>query len=129
MKTFSIIGSIVVLHALLFYSIGFYRLQRKRVINKRVLFAYSLGLVLDVAATVLMILGSTKGLFTLHGALGYSALLGMGVDIVLLWRHFKYNLLNEKVNLKINLYSKIAYSWWVVAFITGGLMVAFSHIK
>jgi len=129
MKTFSIIGSIVVLFALLFYSIGFYQIQRKRIVDKRVLFAYILGLALDISATCLMILGSTKGLFTFHGALGYSALLGMGVDTFLLWKHYAQNRTNESVKPNLKLYSRIAYAWWVVAFVTGGLMVAFSHMK
>ena len=84
---------------------------------------------LDISATMLMILGSTKGLLTFHGVLGYSALLGMGVDGFLLWKHNLKKGMEEKVNKNLNLYSRIAYGWWVVAFITGGLMVAVSHMK
>lgn len=129
MKIYAIIGSLVVIFALLFYSIGFAKVQRKRIVNSKVLLFFTLGVMLDISATTLMILGSTKGLLTVHGTLGYSALLGMGVDAFLLWKHNLKRGSEEKVNPNLNLYSRIAYIWWIVAFITGGFMVALSHVK
>ena len=129
MKIYAMIGSMVVLFALLFYSIGFFKVQRKRMVNSQVLLFFTLGVILDISATILMILGSTKGLLTFHGVLGYSALLGMGIDAFLLWKHNLKKGSEEKVNRNLNLYSRIAYGWWVVAFITGGIMVAISHAK
>ncbi len=128
MKTASITGSMIVTLALIFYSIGFAKERKARIVSSRVLFFYTLGVSLDITATIFMIIGSSKGLVTLHGLIGYSSLLGMLTDTVLLW---KYNL-NEgpikEVSKGLHLYSRIAFTWWVIAYITGGLLVAVSKM-
>ena len=128
MKTASIIGSMIVIVALIFYTIGFINEQRKRRVNKRVLFFYTLGVTLDITATIFMIIGSSKGMLTLHGFIGYSSLLGMLTDTVLLWRYNIKEGPEKEVSKGLHLYSRIAYSWWVIAFITGGLLVAISKM-
>ena len=126
MKIYSMIGSFVVIFALVFYSIGFAKEQKKKLVTSRVLLFYTLGVIFDISATTLMILGSGKG-FSLHGLIGYSSLLGMCIDTFLLWRHNRKKGAEAGVSRGLNLYSRIAYIWWVVAFITGGLLVAFRH--
>jgi hypothetical protein len=128
MKIYSMIGSMVVIFALLFYSLGFAKVQRKWFVSSRVLLFFTLGVVLDITATSLMIMGSTKGLLTFHGILGYSSLLGMCTDTFLLWKHNLKMGSEVKVKQSLNVYSRIAYIWWVLAFITGGLMVALRHV-
>ena len=86
MKTASMIGSLVVTIALIFYSIGFHNENKKRVINSRVLFFYTIGVSLDITATIFMIIGSSRGIVTLHGMIGNSSLLGMLTDTIILWR-------------------------------------------
>jgi len=71
-----------------------------------------------------MILGSTKGAFTLHGFIGYSSLIAMFIDAVLIWKQKSQNGLNANVPKALHIYSRYAYIWWVIAFITGGLLVA-----
>jgi len=127
MKIYAMIGSFVVCLALLFYSLGFCKQQRKGIVNSQVLTFFTLGVIGDVLATTLMIMGSTKGLFTFHGLLGYSALLGMCIDAFLMWRHKLKMGVNVKVGKVLNIYSRIAFFWWIVAFITGLLLVAFRH--
>jgi len=128
MKTVSMIGSLVVTFALIFYSIGFAQEKRKKLITHRVLLFYSVGLSLDISATILMIIGSTKGVLTIHGLIGYSSLLGMLTDTFLLWKHnFKYGP-GTIVENKLHIYSQIAYIWWIIAYITGGLLVAISKM-
>ena len=86
-----------------------------------------MGVFYDISATTLMILGSTKGLLTFHGFIGYSSLLGMSIDTFLLW---KYNLKKGAeaiVSKSLHIYSRVAFIWWVMAFITGGLLVALRH--
>jgi hypothetical protein len=61
MKTASIIGSMVVILAMASYSIGYFRGKREQLITKRILLFYSIGLALDITATTLLIIGSTKG--------------------------------------------------------------------
>jgi len=127
MKIYSMIGSLVVIFALIFYSIGFAKEQRRKIVDSKILLFFTLGVIFDISATTLMVLGSSKGLLTMHGFLGYSALLGMCIDTFLLWRHNQSKGSEEKVNYSLNIYSRIAYIWWVLAFITGGLLVALRH--
>lgn len=129
MKTASMIGSMIVIIALLFYSIGFINEQRKALVTSRILSFYTIGVILDITATVFMIIGSSKGMLTIHGFIGYSSLLGMLTDTVLLWRHYLKEGSVKKVNKGLHLYSRIAYTWWVIAFITGGLLVAISKMS
>jgi len=116
-----------VIIALVLYSIGFAKEQRKKLISSRVLLFYTLGVFFDISATTLMIMGSSKG-FTFHGFIGYSSLLGMSIDTFLLWRQNLKKGPYMKVSKGLHIYSRIAYIWWVAAFITGGLLVAFRHV-
>jgi hypothetical protein len=128
MRSASITGSIIVTLALIIYSTGFFNERKVKHITNRVIFFYTLGVSLDITATIFMIIGSSKGLVTLHGMIGYSSLLGMLTDTILLWR---YNIRKgpaTEVSKGLHLYSMIAYTWWVIAYITGGLLVAISKM-
>jgi hypothetical protein len=129
MKTASIIGSIIVTMALLSYTIGYLKEKKRQLVTSRVLLFYTIGITLDITATIFMIIGSSKGMLTVHGFIGYSSLLGMITDTFILWRHY-LNEGNEKtVSRSLHIYSRIAYTWWVIAFITGGLLVALSKMN
>lgn len=128
MKTASITGSIIVTLALLFYSIAFSKERKQKRVTSNILLFYTVGITLDITATIFMIIGSSKGMLTFHGIIGYSSLLGMLADTFLLW---KYNLkfgADKQVSKGLHLYSRIAYIWWVLAYITGGLLVAVSKM-
>jgi hypothetical protein len=129
MKTILMIGSLIVTIALVFYSLGFANERKRKLVTSRVILFFTIGVTLDITATTLMIIGSSRGMFTFHGIIGYSSLLGMVVDTIILWRHFLKVGPGHKVSQKIHLYSKIAYIWWIVAYISGGLLVAISKIK
>lgn len=124
MNPYTQTGSILVVFALAAYSTGILSEQRKKIISKKVLFFLTFGVILDITATSLMIAGSSSGPLTLHGFIGYSSLLGMLTDSILLWRQKLKNGMNTEVPRKLHLYSRYAYIWWVIAFITGGLLVA-----
>lgn len=117
-------GTIIVVFALISYSIAIITEQRKRKIINSILFFLTLGVLLDIIATTFMIIGSSKGPLTLHGILGYSSLTGMTIDAILIWRHKVKNGIGTLVPKGLHLYSRLAYIWWVLAFITGGLLVA-----
>jgi hypothetical protein len=117
-------GTIIVVFALASYSIAIFTEQRKKILRRRILVFLTLGVALDITATVFMILGSSKGIFTIHGIIGYSSLAGMFADAVLIWRLKMKNGSYCPVPDKIHIYSRYAYIWWVIAFITGGLLVA-----
>ena len=117
-----LVGTITVTAALLAYSIAVLTEQFKKKINKVVLIFLTLGIILDITATSFMIYGSSNSAFTLHGMLGYSALLAMLIDAYLIWKN--YLKVGENIKNSIHVYSLVAYLWWIVAFITGGLLVA-----
>jgi uncharacterized repeat protein (TIGR03987 family) len=123
MKTISMIGAFIVTLALISYSTAVFNERRKRHITKLILSFLTTGLVLDITATICMIIGSTKSPFTLHGSLGYSALTLMLIDTILIWRFYNKNGTGLVVPKALHRYTIIAYSWWVIAYITGSLLV------
>jgi len=123
MKTISMIGALIVTLALISYSIAVFSERKKRHITKKVLTFLTVGIILDITATICMIIGSTNSPFTLHGALGYSALTLMLIDTILIWKFYKNYGFNFEVPAGLHRYTLIAYSWWVIAYITGSLLV------
>ena len=124
MNSILVTGTIIVTFALTFYSISVISEQRRKTLTLFVLVTRTIGVVLDITATAFMIAGSRKIPFTFHGLLGYSALAGMLVDTILVWRYArKQNLPSVSPGLKA--YTRIAYGWWVLAYVAGGLIAAF----
>ena len=122
MKPIVLVGTIIVHLALISYGAGIVIEQVKHKVTRSVLLFLGLGLLFDIAATVCMILGSGRGFITTHGLLGYSCLLIMAVDSVLVFIHYFKNG-NQQVPRSLHLFSRYAYTWWVVgAYITGGLI-------
>jgi EamA domain-containing membrane protein RarD len=111
----------VVTAALVCYSIAIITEQRKGAVSRFVLVFLTLGIILDISSTALMILGSDNIPLTVHGFLGYSALTVMLVDTVLIWRHWlKHG--TAKLSRRLNLYTRAAYGWWVIAYIAGAII-------
>lgn len=125
MNLYSMIGAGIVIFALLSYSLSIITEQRTRLVTPFVLRFLTIGIILDVTATIFMIVGSTNSAFSLHGILGYSSLAGMLADTILIWR-FHLTIKPETIVPKgLHLYSRFAYGWWVIAFITGLMLVVF----
>jgi uncharacterized repeat protein (TIGR03987 family) len=112
---------IVVTFALVFYSIAVLTEQRKYAVSKRVLTFLTAGVAFDISSTVLMIIGSRKIPITIHGFVGYSALLVMLIDTILVWRFWLKNK-STQVPRSLNIYTRLAYSWWVIAYIAGAII-------
>lgn len=117
-----IAGTIVVNLALVFYSISFIVFSRSRRLSRKLLTIFSLGLFFDVLATTLMIVGSTNSPFTLHGFIGYSALLTMFVEGYLLWNFYFKNGFSVVESVAIKRYTVFSYIWWVCAYISGAII-------
>lgn len=115
-------GMIIVNLALIFYTAGIVTEQRLRRVSPRVLTLLSAGVVFDITATVCMIIGSPNTPFSLHGFLGYSSLTGMIIETVLAWRH-RNNHGDARVSQGLHLYSRLAYLWWLLAYVTGALII------
>lgn len=123
MEPLSIAGAFVITIALLLYGIATIAIQRFKFITQGVLIFLTLGVLLDLVAVSFMIIGSNKGAFTEHGILGYTATLTMIVDLVLVWRCYFKNGLDSTIKKSVLLYSKIAYAWWLITYITGSLII------
>lgn len=124
MNIYSMIGATIVTFALIFYSIGILTEQKRKAITHVVLIFLTGGVLLDITATTFMIIGSKNTPFTLHGFIGYSALVAMLIDAILIWKTFLKKGLKCEPSHKLHLYSRFAYIWWIAAYITGSLLVA-----
>jgi hypothetical protein len=125
MKPILIMGTFIVNLALISYTLFIYFERKYRISNSKVLSFLTIGVILDISATICMIIGSSKGPFTLHGILGYSSLTGMLIDTYLIWLHKKKNGINPMISSAVHKYSLLAYIWWLIAYITGVLLVMF----
>ena len=123
MKPILILATSIVNLALVSYSIAIITEQVRHQISSRVMIFLTLGLMFDITATILMIIGSENPAFTLHGLLGYSSLTGMLIDAILLWYLRIRNGIKSKVPKSLHLYTRLAYFWWILAYITGALIV------
>ncbi len=112
---------IVVSFALICYSIAVITEQRIHFISKRVLTFLTIGILLDISSTILMIIGSRKIPITVHGFIGYSALLVMLIDTILIWRFWRRKG-DVHVPRGLNIYTRLAYGWWVIAYIAGAII-------
>jgi len=128
MNRMVMVGTMIVFLALTFYSIGIFLEQKHHKVLRGVLTFLTMGIITDIIATCFMIAGSSKGLFTFHGIIGYSALIAMLIDNILIWRERIKNGIGGNMPDQIHLYSRYAYIWWVIAFITGGLLVGISKM-
>ena len=123
MNPISVIGAFLITFALLSYGIGSISLQRFSRVSKEVLWFLLIGVLLNISAIICMVFGAQMVPFTLHGFLGYSALLIMLIVLVLVWLAFKKRGLNTLIYKRLHLFARLAYGWWVIAYLTGGLLV------
>jgi hypothetical protein len=117
-------GTAIVAFAFLSYTFGVIDEQRRRRIAPHALALLTLGVLLDATATLFMILGSSKGPFTLHGLLGYSSLAAMIVATMLLWRLAAHAGVGAPVPRGLHLFTRAAYFWWATVFAAEGLLAA-----
>ena len=115
-------GTLIVNLALIFYGIGIVSEQRHRRVSSFALNFLRFGVLFDIIATAFMIAGSSRGAFTAHGFLGFSSLAAMMVETGLAWRH-RARFGDAEVPGWLHKYSRTAYGWWIVAYITGAMMV------
>lgn len=124
MNPILIAGTATVTCALIAYSLFVFTKPKTGLLTPWVLTILSIGLLLDITATILMILGSRNIPITPHGILGYSALAAMLAETIFIWRHWLRKRNTEPLLKRLRTYTWIAYSWWVLAFIIGGMLAA-----
>ena len=119
MNSIILAGVITVQLALICYTIFIINEHKKRKAVNIVLYSLTFAVIFDMIATGCMMAGTDKTYFTVHGIIGYSALAMMFVDAVLIWRHKIQKGAEETFSKGLNIYSKVAYAWWLVAFFNG----------
>lgn len=122
MNTISVVGSVIVTMALISYLVSIITEQIRKVVTRRVLVFLTIGLALDITATICMIIGSPNSPFTFHGFVGYSALAVMVVETVLIWRLYLSASFGVAVPRSLHIYSRIAIIWWAAAYVTGSML-------
>ena len=122
MKPILIAGITIVNAALISYTIAIIAQSRNQQVTRKVLTFLTIGIILDITATVCMIISSGKAI-TLHGVLGYSALAGMLAETILSYLIVKREGINSYISNRFIRWSQIAFSYWVLAYITGLLLV------
>ena len=123
MNPLSLIGAFIVSFALLSYGVSSISIQRFRLITPSVLIALTLGVLLDITAVGFMIAGSGLFPISLHGVMGFVAMLTMILDAVLIWRIYMKNGLDSEISNAVVTYTKYAYVWWLIAYFTGSILV------
>lgn len=123
MNPISIAGAFVITLSLLAYGVGSISLSRFRIIATPVLLFLSLGVLLDLMAIVLMIIGAQDTPFTLHGFIGYTAFFIMVADTIMVWRLRIKKGKDAVVGKKHLRFARFAYFCWVLAYLTGSLII------
>lgn len=123
-----IIAGVILIHiAFICYSVFIYKEHKYKRATKGLLVFITTAVIFDVSATVCMMIGVAEEYFTLHGVLGYSALLVMVIDAVYIWKH--YNKFGSEVPFSktLNRNSKLGYVLWLIAFFTGEMLAVMNH--
>ena len=126
--SYIIITGVILIHiALVLYTIFIYKENKYKRATKGVLGFITAAVIFDITATGCMMIGTVENYFTLHGILGYSALLVMVTDAVYIWKH-KLNYGSERPFSKaLNRNSKLGYGLWLLAFFTGEMVAVMNH--
>jgi hypothetical protein len=126
--SYVIIAGVILIHlALIFYSVFIYKLNKYKRATKGLLVFITVAVTFDISATVCMMFGTVEEYFTLHGALGYTALLVMVTDSIFIWKH------NSKFGAEVPFSkslirnSKLGYVLWLCAFFTGEIVAIMNH--
>lgn len=123
MNILSIVGAFIITFALLSYGTACISIIRFKLMTPLVIIFLTLGLILDITAVGFMMAGSENSPFGLHGILGFTAILSMLINVVIIWKAYLKNGINVRIPKKIVTYSKFAYLWWLIAYFTGSLLV------
>ncbi len=116
-------GISVVNLALLSYTLFFIKLVRYKKTGKLLLGFLMLGLIFDIFSTICMIVGSPNGPLTLHGIIGYIALLGMLTDAIFIGRFTSRNGTGANITQVLFHTSLLFYIYWIATYITGMILV------
>ena len=122
-----VVGVIFIHIALVLYSIFIYKEKKYKRATNGVVGFITAAVTFDVVATVCMMIGSVETYFTLHGILGYAAVVVMIIDAIFIWKHRNKHGSEIPFSDTLNRNSKLGYILWLVAFGTGELLAVINH--
>jgi uncharacterized protein YxeA len=123
-----IIAGVILIHiAFICYTVFIYKEHKYKRATQGLLVFITAAVIFDVSATVCMMIGVAKEYFTLHGVLGYTALLVMVTDAVFIWKHYHKFGSEVPFSKTLNRNSKLGYVLWIIAFLTGEMLAVMNH--
>jgi uncharacterized protein YxeA len=122
-----IVGVIFIHISLVLYSIFIWKENKHKRATNGVVGFITAAVTFDVAATICMMIGTVEKYFTLHGILGYTALVVMIADAVFIWRHRNRHGTEVPFSDTLNRNSKLGYVLWLIAFGTGEMLAVINH--
>ena len=122
-----IVGVIFIHIALVLYSVFIYKESKYKRATKGVLGFITAAVIFDVSATICMMIGTVEKYFTLHGILGYTAVVVMITDAIFIWKHWNKHGSEVPFSDTLNRNSKLGYILWLIAFGTGEMLAVINH--
>jgi len=122
-----IVGVIFIHIALVLYSVFIYKERKYKRATKGVLGFITAAVIFDVSATICMMIGTVEKYFTLHGILGYTAVVVMITDAIFIWKHWNKHGSEVPFSDTLNRNSKLGYILWLIAFGTGEMLAVINH--
>jgi len=122
MRSFYLYGALFASLTLVLYTFAIYLEKKRKLVTSKVLVLQISALAFNIAAVVVMSLESKQALSSTHGIIGYTSLFAIVVNTISTIRFYVKNGPYTRIPLRVRLYSTITYAWWLVAYITGGLL-------
>lgn len=124
MNIIAVIGAFIMTLAFLAYGVGSVTLERFRMVGTIVLMFFSLGLLFEVAAIILMLTGAEgSSMGSWHGIVGAAAFLLMLVNTIWVWAIYIREGIDGGISAWLLNYTKGAYFIWVVAYLLGIILI------
>jgi hypothetical protein len=129
MNAFLQYAVVIVNIALISYTVAFVIMSREKKITKLFISMLTAGIFFDTSSVVLMVAGSPNNPLTPHGIIGYSALLIMITERVYFYRLTVKNGMGVTLNSKKRHFFTAAYIYWILAYLTGAVIVILKYSK
>ena len=120
---------IIVNIALISYTVAFVIMSREKKITKLFLSMLTAGIFFDTSSVLLMVAGSPNNPLTPHGIIGYSALIIMITEGVYFYRFTVKNGMGATLNSKKRHFFTSVYIYWILAYLTGTVIVILKYSK
>ena len=122
-----VVGVIFIHIALVLYSIFIYKERKYKRATNGVVGFITTAVLFDISATICMMIGTVEDWLTLHGVLGYTAVVVMVTDAIFIWKHRNKHGSEVPFSDTLNRNSKLGYILWLVALGTGELLAVINH--